>query len=235
MPGTSWRVLLILPAAALLLACGTPTPVPNAPAGDDWAGWSEQPLPGKAPTRYVAGKKAGKAALHARADRSVSLWRKRLPQPLDPARQITFEWWLDSHLPMADIAKIGATDAPVRVMVAFDGDRSKLPLRTRMMMDLAHALTGEEPPYATLVYVWDTERAPESVVQHPRSDRVRKIVVESGQARLGQWLSYRRDLKADYRRAFGEDPGPVVGLMVMTDSDNTGSNAQAWYGPVRLD
>jgi len=40
---------------------------------------------------------------------------------------------------------------------------------------------------------------------------------------------------ADFRRAFGEEPGPLVAIAVMTDSDNTRSRSRAWYGPVRLD
>ena len=49
-----------------------------------------------------------------------------------------------------------------------------------------------------------------------------------------QWRDHRRDLVADFRRAFGEDPGPLQAIAVMTDTDNTGSQAEAWYGPITL-
>ena len=45
---------------------------------------------------------------------------------------------------------------------------------------LAEALTGERPPYATLVYVWDATAPVGTVIINPRSDRIRKIVVDSG-------------------------------------------------------
>jgi hypothetical protein len=51
---------------------------------------------------------------------------------------------------------------------------------------------------------------------------------------LNQWLSYERNIRADYEKAFGEPPGALIGIGLMTDSDNTQSNAQAWYGPIRL-
>lgn len=102
------------------------------------------------------------------------------------------------------------------------------------MFELAETLTGEPPPYATLMYVWDTRAAPESLFQGHRTDRVRKIVLESGAARRGQWLQYRRDLVADFRRAFGEDPGRLIGVAYMSDADNTGGRARARYGEVRL-
>jgi hypothetical protein len=33
---------------------------------------------------------------------------------------------------------------------------------------------------------------------------------------------------------FGEAPGALVGMAIMTDSDNTRSRAKAWYGPVKV-
>jgi Protein of unknown function (DUF3047) len=226
------------PALAALLALVAGCAGPHAPFQKSqhphWVGWSEQVIPGKSSTRYKSGLKDGRPALHARADRSASMFRRAVNAPAGQLRELTFSWWLDSHLMDADIAKAGATDAPVRVMVAFGGDIGALPLKARMMFDLASALTGEEPPYATLVYVWDKTRPVGEVLHHPRTDRVRKIVVESGDANLGTWRQYRRDFRADFRLAFGEDPGPILGVMVMTDSDNTASSTQAWYGPVAL-
>ena len=124
-------------------------------------------------------------------------------------------------------------DAVVRVMLRFDGP-ARLSARTRLMFDLMQGLSGEPPPFATLMYVWDTRSEVESVVVNRRIDRVRKIVLESGPAHLGQWRSYRRNLRDDYRRAFGEDPGALIGVAVMTDSDNTQSSAEAWYGEIRF-
>ena len=103
-----------------------------------------------------------------------------------------------------------------------------------MMFDLMQSLSGEPPPFATLMYVSDTQAevgfGRVQQAQRPNSqDRL-----ESGPAHLGQWRSYERDVRADYRRAFGEDPGALIGLAVMTDSDNTQSRAEAWYGEIRL-
>ncbi len=84
------------------------------------------------------------------------------------------------------------------------------------------------------MYVWDNKAEPGSVIVNPRTDRIRDVVLESGPSRLGQWLSYERDIVADYKRAFGEEPGRLIGMAVMTDSDNTSSQAQARYRNVEL-
>ena len=73
-----------------------------------------------------------------------------------------------------------------------------------------------------------------SVIVNPRTDRVRKLVVESGIGKLKQWVDYERNIRADYQAAFGEEPGALVGIGTMSDSDNTRSTTKAWYGPVTL-
>jgi hypothetical protein len=74
----------------------------------------------------------------------------------------------------------------------------------------------------------------DTVIQNPRTDRIRKIVVESGSGRLNQWLSYERNIRVDFEKAFGEAPGALIGIGLMTDTDNTRSKALAWYGPIEL-
>jgi len=82
--------------------------------------------------------------------------------------------------------------------------------------------------------VWDAAAPVGTVIVNPRSDRIRKIVVDSGPTQLRRWREHRRNLAADYRLAFGEEPGALAAIALMTDSDNTASRAQSWYGPVDL-
>lgn len=219
---------LITLLAASLAACTTP------PTGPDAEGWHEVRLPGKQPTRYVWGHKDGRAALAANSERSASMWRRHVQRQPDDLREVSFSWWVQDLVSDANVAEAARADAPARVLFAFNGDVAKLPRRTRAMFELAEALTGERPPYATLVYVWDASLPVGSVIVNPRTDRVRKIVVDSGPSKLRQWRDHRRNLAADFRLAFGEEPGALAAIGVMTDSDNTGSQAQSWYGPVQF-
>jgi len=52
---------------------------------------------------------------------------------------------------------------------------------------------------------------------------------------VGTWLSYTRDIRADFEKAFGEAPGALLGMGLMTDTDNTRSTTRAWYGRVQID
>lgn len=102
------------------------------------------------------------------------------------------------------------------------------------LSEMSRLLTGEELPYATLIYVWGTTEVPGSVVANPRTDRIRKLVLDSGTRHLGAWRDHVRDIEADYRLAFGEEPGPLRVVALMTDTDDTGSALTAWYGPLSL-
>lgn len=222
------RRWLTLAAAATLAGCASKPPDRAEP--DEWHHFV---LPGKRATRYTRSSQEGKVAWLATADASASLWRRRLRQtPVTARTRVEFSWWVPALIAAADLTRAEAADAPVRVAFAFDGDVSRLPLRSRMQFQLAETLTGEAPPYATLMYVWDNHAALESILPGARSDRVRKIVVERGDTHLRQWRNYRRALKTDYERAFQEPPGTLIGVALLTDTDNTGGKAHAWYGDV---
>jgi len=60
-------------------------------------------------------------------------------------------------------------------------------------------------------------------------------VVDSGRAGIGQWQQHRRDVQADFRLAFGEEPGPISSVALMTDTDNTRTRLTAWYGPLQME
>jgi hypothetical protein len=231
---------LALAGLVLLAGCAlTPLPQPRSdplaaplkPAGD---GWQAVSFPGKTPTQYAWAYKDGRMAIGARADSSASMWRRKVLVQPERLGEVNFSWWVTAMIDGASVADADREDASARVLFAFDGDSGRLSARNRMMFELAEAVTGEAPPYATLMYVWDATAPVGSVIPNPRTDRVRKIVVDSGRQHLGQWRDHRRDLAADFRRVFGEEPGPLLAIAVMTDTDNTRSVASAWYGPVVL-
>jgi hypothetical protein len=232
-------------AASLLLAGCASIQAPADVAQSPWAAqsgatapadqaWLHKTFPGKTPTLFSYARIQGRDAVAVRADGSASMLRQTVRiEPWDQGR-VRFSWKVPGLMEQADLALRDKDDAPVRVVLAFEGDRSLFSARDAALSELSRALTGEEMPYATLMYVWCNKREPGTVVRNPRTDRVRKLVVESGTRRLNEWLEYERDIRADYERVFGEKPGALVGIGIMTDSDNTRSEARAWYGPLRF-
>lgn len=200
--------------------------------GQDWQPFH---LPGKKFASFEPGAWQGRAALQVKAQQSVSILRQQFLPSLPQVGDLVFSWRVDA-LPLgADLKDAAHADAPVRILLAFEGDRSRWSARTHRLSELSRLLTGEELPYATLSYVWSSNDAPGTVLINPRTDRIRKLVVESGSGQLGRWRDYRRDVRADFIQAFGEEPGPLRAVALMTDTDNTQSSLRAWYGALRLE
>jgi hypothetical protein len=212
------------------IASSRPGGSPSAKASP----WRHHTFPGKSPTRFNYMREDGRDVVAVMAASSASMLRSVVR--IEPAElgSVRFSWKVPELISGADMAARDADDSPVRVVLFFEGDRSRLSPRDAMMAELVRAVTGEDMPYATLMYVWCNRRASGALITNPRTDRIRTLVVESGAGRLNQWLQYERDIAADFRRAFGEEPGALTGMAIMTDSDNTQSMARAWYGPLRL-
>ncbi len=198
--------------------------------------WRHVPLSRlKKDTRYEVGVQEGRQVLAAQAEGSASLYGTLFQPARSPGVWLRWSWRTDALVPRADNADPGVEDAPLRVLVAFDGDASKLPFSERAQRKVAQAMTGRPPPYAALMYIWGSREAPETVIPSAHTSQVKMLVVQSGAEGLGQWHEVRRNLREDYRRVFGAAPGQIVAVAVMTDTDNTGEVASGQYAGFSLD
>jgi hypothetical protein len=186
-------------------------------------------------TRYNVVRDGERQVLNARA--AASATGLRCAVHIDPAQQglLQFSWRVRDVPPQADVSEAVQDDCPARLILAFDGDHTRLPLRERLLFDQVELFTGQRLPYATLMYVWDGGRHPvESVHRNHRSSRIQYLTVETGAQRARRWLHYQRDVVADFKRVFGEAPGTIIGVGVLTDADALKLQLEAWYGDITL-
>lgn len=237
----------LLPLAVALLAAGCATaPVPDTvtlsnvhrfsgqqPGAALPPGWQPWVLSAfKRATSYQLVNRDGKTVVRAEARSSASGLIH--PLALDPGAWplLQWRWKVDELIAKADNTQKHLEDAPARLVVSFDGDMGKLTPQDRMLFDSIRLLTGQQLPYATLMYIWGNHTPRETVIPNRHTSRIRMIVVESGSERLGHWQEVTRNVVEDYRRAFGEEPGRISAVGIMTDTDNTGGNASAYYGDI---
>jgi len=97
---------------------------------------------------------------------------------------------------------------------------------------MVRLLYEQVPPLNAINYIWESRAPLGTVVPNPYTDRVKMIVVESGEDKLNQWVSEERNLYEDYRKAFVEEPPMISGVAIMTDTDNTDKSAIAYYGDI---
>ena len=131
---------------------------------------------------------------------------------------LSWNWKIDAILPGSSLVRKNGDDFPARLMISFS---SKGATRRGLKDNV-------------LCYVWAAEEPVGSVAVNPVHSHLKTMVVVTGNDLSGTWLEMSRNIVADYQQAFSEEPGVITGVVLMTDSDNTGSNAQAWYGPIWL-
>ena len=190
----------------------------------------------KNPTVYqlVKDRDTDGVVLRAAAERSASGLKQRLDVDPNARPIVVWRWRVMDLITAADNQDRYAEDSPARLMLFFEGDTAALPLKEQMLMETARLLTGQDLPFATLMYVWENRFPPETVLRSHFTDQVKMIVAGTGQDRLGTWKTFQRNYVDDYRRVFGHAPGRLIGIGVMTDTDNTGETVEAFYGDVAL-
>ena len=90
------------------------------------------------------------------------------------------------------------------------------------------------PKTRTLNYLWANHLPQGAFLPNAYTGNAVMIAVQSGPHQAGQWLSERRNIIDDYRKAFGEEPPRIGAIAVMTDTDNTGAAATGWYDDLVL-
>ncbi|HDZ77556.1 MAG TPA: DUF3047 domain-containing protein [Candidatus Omnitrophica bacterium] len=87
----------------------------------------------------------------------------------------------------------------------------------------------------SIEYIWDEDLAQDTIITSPYFANIKLIVAESGRDKMGQWVHEERNIYEDYKEAFGRYPSGYVGAVaIMTDTDNTLSNAEASYKDIKI-
>jgi hypothetical protein len=177
----------------------------------------------------------GAPIIEASSDGSISTVTTPLTADPEIFRFIEWEWKIESVLPSGDMTKKDGDDFAARVYVTFDYDPSNLGFGERLKYRLYKTFTSFEIPLRSLNYVWGNE--PDEIGDtgpNPFSDWVQYVVIQSGNDKAGQWLTEKRNIPEDYRMVYGEEPPPISGITIMTDSDNTGESTKAYFGPITI-
>lgn len=239
--------LALMTAPFLLVGCATAPEAPreialpyvqifskNRPSEnglpEGWRRWTLSRF--KKPTHYKLVDYNGRTVVKAHAEGSASGLVHKLD--IDPREYpvLSWQWKTTALIRTANNRLKHLEDSPVRVIVTFDGDLEKLPIDDRIFFDNVRLLTRHQMPYATLMYIWENRAPVGTVLPNQHTTRVRMVVAESGEANVGAWREVTRNVREDYRRAFGEEPGRITSIAVMTDTDNTGESVLAYYGDI---
>ncbi len=197
---------------ATLAASGAGVDIGRFSAGD-LDGWHRKSFAGE--THYSLERDDERLALRAVSEGAASGLYREITIDLGETPLLHWSWKVEGLLEGIDERTRAGDDYPARLYVVFSGGLRFW--RTR-----------------AINYVWSSHQPVGSEWPNAFTGNARMITVDSGAGRIGQWVTHRRDVRADYRRLFGEDPGKVSAVAIMTDTDNSGQQARAWYGDIRF-
>lgn len=153
---------------------------------------------------------------------------------VDPREYPWLQWsWKIEHvLEKGDVRTKDGDDYPARIYVAFAFDPDQASLWQRMRHRTANTFTDQELPGSALNYIWANKAEQETIVPNPFAQEAMMVVLQSGNDRSRQWIKEKRNIVQDYQRAFGKEPPEIIGIGLMTDTDNTGEETRAYYGDI---
>lgn len=170
-------------------------------------GWSEKKFKGE--TEYRIVEDAGQKVLQAKSRASASGLVFETAYDPNEYPILSWRWKIEDTIEGGDVRKKSTDDYAARIYVTFP-----------------HWFF---PKTTSLNYIW-ANRLPKGEFYPSRyTANSIMIAVESGNGKVGEWVEVKRNLVEDYRQAFGENPPEVGAIAIMTDTDNTGGSAVAWY------
>lgn len=208
------RLVTILGAAGLLLPPALPAePVVYTP--EDIIDWERHSFSGE--TRYELVEVDGRQAVHARCtDASASGLFLQEEVDLEATPIVEWRWRVDETFSGIDETTKAGDDYPARIYAV--DEHSILRWRTR-----------------ALNYVWSSEMEQGADWPNAYASQAHMVAVRSGPPeREGQWHTERRNLRDDFRRFHDRDLERINAFAIMTDCDDVGEPAEAWYGEIRL-
>jgi hypothetical protein len=175
-------------------------------------GWEAKSFKGT--TEYRIIKENGRSVLKDHAKGAASGISKKLTFDSRTYRYLRWSWKVADTIAAGNERTKQGDDYAARVYVVFPG---------RFFWQMR-----------ALNYIWANKLPKGEFVPNAFTANAMLLAVQSGPARAGQWVSEQRDILADYRRMFGEEPPLAGAVAIMTDTDNTGAEATAWYGEITL-
>jgi hypothetical protein len=181
-------------------------------SSSDISDWNQKSFKGK--TDYTLVKDNDKTVLKAHSVKSASGYIRKVAVSPKRFPLLRWSWKVRDINPKEDVSMKSGDDFVARVYVVFP----------RTFFWRMRAIN----------YVWSSKMPKDSAEPSPYTGNVMIVAIESGNSKVGEWITEERNIYEDYRKLFGEEPPEIGAIAVMTDTDDTQTEAFAWYGDITL-
>jgi hypothetical protein len=175
--------------------------------------WSSRSFKGE--TKYQLVEDAGlqTTVLAASTNAAASGRYRKISIDLTKTPFLNWSWKVTDIFPGIDEGRKSGDDFPARIYVVVEC-----------------GLLGARS--LALNYVWASQHGTGSEWPSPYTAQVHLIAVDSGQKGLGSWIQYKRNVRDDLRRTFGEEISEIDAVAIMTDADDHKGRTQTFYGDI---
>ena len=170
------------------------------------------------PTQY---SKAGKGIIKAESLGARSSLFKEVGEKEKDFQILSWGWKISNVVRSAIETKKDRFDTAARVMVVFGkagGFRG----------------FGGEPSGIKIEYIWATRLPKGHVFDHPGEKNCKVFVIQSGEGKVGQWIYEKRNIRKDYKTAFGTEPSGLLAIGIQTDTDQSNERVTTYYSEPTL-
>lgn len=174
--------------------------------------WKEKSFKGK--TSYTIVNEGGNHILRAESIGSASGLIYKYSYDPKNYPILLWKWKVENILKKGDATKKQGDDFAARIYVVFP---HWFPPKTK-----------------SLNYIWANKLKKGSIVANKFYSKAILIAVESGEENIGKWISEKRNVYQDYKDVFNEEPPKVGAIAIMTDTDQTGERALAYYDDIYI-
>lgn len=82
-------------------------------------------------------------------------------------------------------------------------------------------------------YIWDSTAPVGTIVQSQKTGLVTYVVLRSGSAETGKWITETRNVLEDYKKLYGQEPGELAeAISISIDSNDVHDRAECYVGEI---
>jgi hypothetical protein len=178
------------------------------------AGWrAYETIGGRPMYDFTVAEDDGRRALHMRSHGDHSTIARRLRINLRATPVLEWSWKIVQFPAGADVRRKETSDLTAHIFVVWP--RQPAVLRSRL-----------------IGYVWDEKIPADATEPSRKTGTVTFVIVRSGTAEAGHWVTERRNVAEDFRRIYGEEPEDAGAVALSIDTNDTRSSADAFIGPI---
>jgi len=175
-------------------------------------GWEHKRFKGE--TRYQLQPLDGVIALKADSQAAASGLFKEQRIDLEQTPFLNWSWRIGNRLSGLNEQSKAGDDYAARIYVVVKGGLAFWQTRAVNYVWAGNTATGT---------VWPNAFA---------GDHAMMLALRGPEASINTWYGEKRNIRADLQKLFGEDLCSIDAVALMTDTDNSGGQAYAFYGDI---